>query len=56
MKYDMFYINRCEQSGGQEWVFETAHTDACKTYHNAYKTVFLKKKPRRSKHVGDNRN
>jgi len=56
MKYDIFHMHRCEQSGEQECVFETAHNDACKTYQTAYTIVFLKKKPRRSKHVGDNKN
>ena len=49
MQYGMFYIHWCEQSGGQESVFETAHQtahiDACKTYHTAYTTVSLRISP-----------
>jgi hypothetical protein len=56
MQYDMFYMHRCEQSGGEECVFQTAHTDACKTYHTAYIAVSLKMNSRVSKRVGDNRN
>jgi len=59
-QYGMFYMHRCEQSGGQESVFETrthsAHTDPCKTYRTTYTTVSLRMKTRVSKHVGDNRN
>jgi len=37
VQYGMFYMHLFEQCGGQESVFETAHqtahTDACKTYH-----------------------
>ena len=35
---------------------QTAHTDACNTYHTAYKTFSLRVNPRGSKHVGENRN
>jgi hypothetical protein len=60
MQHGMFYMHRREQSDGQESVFETAHqpvqTDACKTYHIAYKTVSLRMNPRGLVHVGDIRN
>jgi hypothetical protein len=60
MQYAMFYKHRCEQSGGQENVFETprqiAHTDVCKTYHTAYTAISLRMNTRGSKHVGDIRN
>jgi len=61
MQYSMFYMH----SGGQDSEFEsrahspiyqTAHTDAYKTYHTAYTTVPLRMNPRGSKHVGDIRN
>jgi len=43
MQYGMFHMHQCEQSGGQESVFETArqsaHTDAWKTYCTAYTAV-----------------
>ena len=58
MQYGTLYMQRCEQSGGQEIetlspTHQTAHTDACKTYHTAYTTVSLRINPRGSKHVGD---
>jgi hypothetical protein len=41
MQYGMSYTQQCERSGGQESVFQTPlyqtpHTDACKTYNTAY--------------------
>jgi hypothetical protein len=46
MQYGTFYMHQCEQSSGQENVFETplhqtAHTNACKTYHTAYTTAHV---------------
>jgi len=59
MQYGMFYVYRCEQSGGQGSVFETAHqtahTDACRTHHRAYAAASLWMNQRSLKHVGDMR-
>ena len=54
-----------ETSGSTKWIgrsrthsptHQTAHTDECKTYHNAYTAVSLRMNQRGSKQVGDNRN
>jgi len=46
MQYGMFYMHRCEQSGGQSRTHspthQTAHTDACKTYRTAYTAASLR--------------
>ena len=59
MQYGMFYVYRCEQSGRQRSVFETAHqtahTDTCRTHHTAYAAASLRMNPRSLKHVGDMR-
>ena len=46
MQYGMFYVHRREWSCGQESAFETrlhqtAHTDACTTYHTAHTTTHV---------------
>jgi len=60
MLYGVFYMHQCEQCGEQSRTHssacQTAHTDACKTFHNAYAAVSLRMNPRGSKHVGDTRN
>ena len=61
MQYGMLHTHRGDQSGGQvnmveTPVHQTAHIKACKTFHTAYTTVFLRMNTRGSKHVGDNRN
>jgi hypothetical protein len=45
-----------EMSGTRSPNHQTAHTDTCKTYHTVYITLSLRRNPRVSKHVGDNRN
>lgn len=63
-QYAVWYVvHGCEQSGGQESVFEThspvhqtAPTNASKMKHTTYITVFLRRNPRCSKHVEDIRN
>jgi len=45
MQYGMFYMRRCERSGGRIGcsrhfpIHQTAHTDAYKTLQNVYVTV-----------------
>ena len=59
MQYGMFYMHRCELSGGSQThspTHQTPHTDSSKTCHTAYAAVSLRMNPRGSKHVGDNRN
>ena len=60
MQYGLFYMHRCEQSGGQSGTHspahQTAHTDACKTYRTAYTNVPVRMNLRGSKNVGDNKN
>jgi hypothetical protein len=57
MQYGMFYMHRREQSEGQSRTHspahQSAHTDACKTYHIAYTTASVRTNARVSKHLGD---
>jgi len=63
MQYSMFYVDQSGQSGGEESVFDThspvhqtAPTNASKTQHTTYRTVFVRRNPCCSKYVGDIRN
>jgi hypothetical protein len=61
MQYGMYYMHRCDQSGGHEMetlspAHQTGHTDACETLHTTYKTASLRMNPQSSKHVRDIRN
>jgi len=52
MHYGMFYMHRCDQksvldSRTQSPAYQTAHSDACITYHTAQKTVCLRINPTR---------
>jgi hypothetical protein len=58
MQYGMFHMHLCEQCRRQESrkhspTHQTAHTDTCKAYHTAYKTVSLRMNTRSSKLVID---
>jgi hypothetical protein len=55
-KNGMLYKHRCGLLTHFPIIHQTAHTDACKTYHTAYTTVSLRMNRRGSKHVGDNIN